>query len=158
VTTDLFTLNGKNYLTVVDYFPDFVEVTELPGSTSHAVIQALNSNSVDMRSRAQLSRITVHSTAARNFMSSHSAGNLTMSHPRQITRSRMVKRSLQRAFKKAERDGKDPWLALLDYKNTPTEGIGASRLRGLCHAEHELSYLQRQVFSVPKLAHISQRN
>ena len=51
---------------------------------------------------------------------------LFMSHPRQITRSRMVKRSLQRAFKKAERDGKDPWLALLDYKSTPTEGIGAS--------------------------------
>ena len=51
-------------------------------------------------------------------MSSHSAGNLTMSHPRHIARSRMVKRSLQRAFKKAERDGKDPWLALLGYKNT----------------------------------------
>ena len=25
-------------------------------------------------------------------------------------------------FKKAHKDAKDPWLALLDYRNTPTEG------------------------------------
>ena len=41
VATDLFTVSGKNYLTVVDYYSDFVEVSELEDSTSRAVIQVL---------------------------------------------------------------------------------------------------------------------
>ncbi|KAK3708090.1 hypothetical protein QZH41_006919 [Actinostola sp. cb2023] len=32
----------------------------------------------------------------------------------------------KRLFKKALRDDKDPWLALLDQRNTPTEGLGSS--------------------------------
>ena len=38
VATDLFIVSGKNYITIVDYFLDFVEVSELEGTTSHAVI------------------------------------------------------------------------------------------------------------------------
>ena len=39
VATDLFTVSRKNYITIVDYFSDFVEVNELKGTTSHTVIQ-----------------------------------------------------------------------------------------------------------------------
>ena len=35
-------------------------------------------------------------------------------------------KAVKKMFKKAKRDGKDPWLGLLDYRNTPTEGINAS--------------------------------
>ena len=41
IATDLFTLNTKNYITVVDYFSDFIEVSELQDTTSTSVIQAL---------------------------------------------------------------------------------------------------------------------
>ena len=41
VATDLFTVSGKNYITIVDYFSDFVEVSEPEGTTSQAVIQVL---------------------------------------------------------------------------------------------------------------------
>ena len=41
VATDLFTVSGNNYITIVDYFSDFVEVSELEDTTSHAVIQVL---------------------------------------------------------------------------------------------------------------------
>ena len=41
IATDLFTLNSKNYITVVDYFSDFIEVSELQDTTSTSVIQAL---------------------------------------------------------------------------------------------------------------------
>ena len=34
---------------------------------------------------------------------------------------------VKQLFEKAERDRKDPWLALLDYRNTPTEGVGPCR-------------------------------
>ena len=41
IATDLFTLHSKNYITVVDYFSDFIEVSELQDTTSTSVIQAL---------------------------------------------------------------------------------------------------------------------
>ena len=41
VTTDLFTVNGNNYITLVDSFSDFVEVDEFENTISHAVIQVL---------------------------------------------------------------------------------------------------------------------
>ena len=84
-----------------------------------------------MASQTQLFPITDHSSVAKNSMSFHLPGNLTMSHPHHTTQSQMIRLSLQlkaikQLFKKAEQDGKDPWLALLDYRNTPTEGINAS--------------------------------
>ena len=33
---------------------------------------------------------------------------------------------VKKIFKKAHRDNKDPWLALLDQRNTPTQGVGSS--------------------------------
>ena len=33
VATDLFTVSAKNYITIVDYFSDFVEVDELKDAT-----------------------------------------------------------------------------------------------------------------------------
>ena len=33
---------------------------------------------------------------------------------------------MKQLFKKAYCDGKDPWLALLDHRDTPTEGVDAS--------------------------------
>ena len=40
-STVLFTVNVKNYITLVEYFSDFLEVDELEDTTSHAVIQVL---------------------------------------------------------------------------------------------------------------------
>ena len=41
VAADLFTVSGNNYITIVDYFLDFVEASELEDTTSHAVMQVL---------------------------------------------------------------------------------------------------------------------
>ena len=41
---NLFTGRGKNYITLVDYFSDFVEVDELEDTTSHAVLKFLYHN------------------------------------------------------------------------------------------------------------------
>lgn len=47
-------------------------------------------------------------------------------HPKSNGKVESSVKAVKQLFKKAERDGKDPWLALLDYRNTPTEGINAS--------------------------------
>ena len=39
VASDLFTLYSKNYIVFVDCYTDFIEVSELPDSTSETVIQ-----------------------------------------------------------------------------------------------------------------------
>ena len=64
VATDLFTVN----ITLVDYFPDFVEVDELEDTTS-------NRNSVGFR--ILLFQTMVHRLAVRNFTSFYAAGNST---------------------------------------------------------------------------------
>ena len=40
-------------------------------------------------------------------------------------------RTVKHLFKEAERDGKDPLLALLDYGNNHTEGLGTSPIQRL---------------------------
>ena len=47
-------------------------------------------------------------------------------HPKSNGKAESSIKAVKQLFKKAERDGKDPWLTLLDYRNTPTEGINAS--------------------------------
>ena len=37
----------------------------------------------------------------------------------------------KKIFKKAHRDNKDPWLALLDQQNTPTQGVNSSTVQRL---------------------------
>ena len=41
VSSDLFSLNPKDYIVLVDHYSDFIEVAELRDSTSAAIIQFL---------------------------------------------------------------------------------------------------------------------
>ena len=43
IATDLFTLGGKNYIFVSDYFSQYLEVTKLTCTTSSSVMSALQS-------------------------------------------------------------------------------------------------------------------
>ena len=131
VATDLFTVSGKNYLTVVDYYSDFVEVGELEDTTSRAVIQVL---------KEQFSRHGIPDTVVSDNGSQYSSqefhefslswefNHVTSSphYPKSNGKAESSVKTVKQLFKKADRDGKDPWLSLLDYRNTPTEGIGDS--------------------------------
>ena len=71
--------------------------------------ESLRSNLVDGRSCLR----QLHSVVDRNFTSFHSAGNLTMSYLEvQCETAVSSVKSVKQLFKKAERDGKDPWHAL----------------------------------------------
>ena len=100
-------------------------------TTSHAVIQAL---------KEQFSRHGILDTVVLDNGSKYSSqefhefslswefNHVTSlpQYPRSNCKAESSVKAVKLLFKKAERDGKDPWLALLDYRNTPTEGIGAS--------------------------------
>ena len=51
IATDLFTLNGVNYLLVVDYFSRFPEVVKLTSTTSAQIINSLKSIFQDLESQ-----------------------------------------------------------------------------------------------------------
>lgn len=131
VATDLFTVSGNNYITIVDYFSDFVEVSELEDTTSHAVIQVLKEefsrhgipDTVISDNGPQFSSQEFH-----EFSLTWEFNHVTSSphYPKSNGKAESSVKAVKQLFKKAERDGSDPWLALLDYRNTPTEGINAS--------------------------------
>ena len=121
VAADLFTVNGKNYITLVDYFSDFVEVEELEDTITHAVIQVL---------KQQLSRHGILDTFVsdngsqlssqefRKFSLSWDFNHVTSSphYAKANSKAESLVKTAKQLFKKAERDGKDPWLAFLDYR------------------------------------------
>lgn len=128
----MFTLNSKNYVTVVDYFFDYIEVSELQDTTSTSVIQALKEHfsghgipdTVVSDNGSQFSSQEFH-----EFTLSWEFNHVTSSphHPKSNRKAESsVKIVKQFFFRKAERDRQDPWLALLDHLNTSIEGFGAS--------------------------------
>ena len=140
VGTDLFTVSGKTFITVVDYYSDFVEIDELSDTMSDAVIQVL---------KKQFSRHGIPDTVVSDNGSQFTSqefhefslewefNHVTSSphYPKSNGKAESSVKVVKQLFKKAYRDGKDPWLALLDNRNTPTEGLDTSpaqRLMSRC--------------------------
>ena len=140
IATELFTLNTKNYITVVDYFSDFIEVSELQDTTSTSVIQALKEHftrhgipdTVVSDNGSQFSSQEFH-----EFARSWEFNHVTSSphHPKSNGKAESSVKILKQLFRKAERDRQDPWLALPYHRNTPTKVLVQAPLRGLCQGE-----------------------
>ena len=115
----------------MDYFSDFIKVSELQDTTSTSVIQALKEHfsrhgipdTVVSGNGSQFSSQEFH-----EFSLSWEFSQVTSSPhcPKSNGKVELSVKIVRQLFSKAERDRKDPWLALLDYHNTPTEGVGAS--------------------------------
>ena len=131
LSADIFTLKGKQYISLVDHYSDFIEVGELVDTTSETVIQFL---------KEQFSRYGIPDCVVTDNVPqlvSHDFHNFSVDWEfEQVTSSPLYPKSNGKAessvkvaknlFKKALKDGKDPWLALLNQRNTPTEGLGCS--------------------------------
>ena len=131
VAADQFTLLGKEYITLVDFYSDFLEVKELPENTSATVISFL---------KEQFSRYGIPDTLVTDngpqytsrefhqFARSWEFVHVSSSphHHRGNGKVEAAVKSAKSLFKKAIKDDKDPWLALLDQRNTPTEQTGTS--------------------------------
>ena len=131
IATDLLTLNSKNYITVVDYFSDFIQVSELQDTTSTSVIQALKEHF----SRHGIPDTVVSDNGSQyssqefnDFAISWEFNQVTSSphHPKSNGKAESSVKIVKQLSKKAERDRQDPWLALIDHRNTPTKSGGAS--------------------------------
>ena len=127
----MFTLHREEYVVLVDYSSDFVEVQELADITSPTIIQFLK----EQFSRHGIPDVLVSDNGPqlvshefRRFAEEWEFKHVTSSphHHKANGKAESAVKVTENLFKKALRDSRDPWLALLEYRNTPVETIGSS--------------------------------
>lgn len=132
VGVDLFETNNRHYLVTVDYYSNYWEVDRLESSTtSKAVIYKLKQhfarhgipNTVFSDNGPQFD-----SDEFRRFARDWEFNHLTSSpgHSQSNGMAESAVKTVKRLIKKANKDGTDPWLAILDHRNTPSEGMKSS--------------------------------
>ena len=134
IATDLFTWNNQEYLVVVDYFSRYFEVEKLYKTTSQAVIEKL---------KKIFSRFGIPQKVVSDNGPQYASQDFTMfakeydfnhvtSSPKYPQSNGLAEKTVQiakRILEKCRADGKDPYLALLEYRTTPLHlGYSPSQL------------------------------
>ena len=138
VGADLFQFNSQNYLILVDYYSNFIELNLLNTTTSQQVVTHLKSQ---FARHGILDRLITDndpqfsSDTFKQFAKDYCFQHCIAS-PRYPQSNGMAKKAVQtvkNCLKKAVLDKRDPYLALLEYRNTSvsdTLGSPAQRLMG----------------------------
>ena len=128
LATDILELDGEHYLVLVDYYSNFIEVSKLNTTTSQAVInickQQFARHGIPDEVRSD-NGIQYSSAEFRSFSKEYGFKHTTSS-PTCPQSNRKAEKGVQIAkdlLKKARADKQDPHLALLDYRNTPLDGL-----------------------------------
>ena len=124
--TDLFLFDQRHYLITVDYYSSFFEVDKLDISDSRTVIEKLKMQF----SRQGIPEVVISdkgpqyaSTEFAKFASDWHFQHITSS-PRNLQINAKVESAVkicENIMRKAVHGKFDPYLALLDHRNTPTE-------------------------------------
>ena len=128
IGTDLFDWNGKPYLIVVDYYSRYPEVAELRDTKATTVIQKTKS----LFSRQGIPE-TVISDNGPQYSSAeykHLANQYNFTHttispkyPQSGGLHEKTVQTIKHILEKCRVTHQDPYLALLDYRNTPIDGV-----------------------------------
>ena len=127
VGMDLFKCKGKEFLIMVDYLTDFFEVSELPNMLASTVVEA---------TKREFARhgipLVVHTDGGPQFMSQEFRAfakawefQQTVSSPYN-SQSNGKAESAVKIAKRLFKRSRDPYLALLEWRNTPTIGLDTS--------------------------------
>ena len=129
--TDLFHIEGRNYLVTVDYFSQFVEVDYLTETTSQMVVSKLKGQFA----RHGIPDVVVSDNGPQ-FASSHFAQFAKTWHfdhqPSSPGNSKgngaaeAAVKAVKRMMKRCQAAREDPYLGLLNIRNTPQEGMDTS--------------------------------
>ena len=122
IATDIFTLDG------IDYCSNFWEVDRLPNTKASTTILKLKSHFArygipDQEISDNEPQFT--SDEFTNFSRTWDFENLTSSpgNSKANGKAESEVKTAKRMLKKSIRAGTDPYLAVLDYRNTPTQGM-----------------------------------
>lgn len=131
VGTDIFTLDNRNYLITVDYLSNFWELDYLLDTRSTTVIHKLKAHfarhgipDVVISDNGSQYASEEFKRFSRQWEFKHKTSS--PAYPQSNGMAESAVKTAKRLLKKAKADGKDPYLAMLDHRNTPSQGIKAS--------------------------------
>ena len=136
VATDLFTVNNKNYLITVDYFSNFFEIDYLPDTTSDTVIKKLKQHFA--RHGTPVTVISdggpqytseIFKTFSEKWGFTHTTS--TPGNPQSNGCAESHVKIAKKLMIKSAKAKEDQYLALLHWRNTPTEGLTSSPVQRL---------------------------
>ena len=120
VATDLFEFNKQNYVLVIDYYSQYIEVARLERTTSTAVINHMKS----IFARHGLPDIVIsdngpqYSSAEFESFSREYKFTHVTSNPMHYSGNGEAERAV-RTKKSLLRSAKDPYIVMLNYRHTP---------------------------------------
>ncbi|XP_028406774.1 uncharacterized protein K02A2.6-like [Dendronephthya gigantea] len=128
---DLFELGKQHFVLLVDHWSGFFEVQELTRTTADKVIVACKvqfarhgiPDTVITDNGPQFSAAEF-STFANDWQFKHVTSSPR--YPQSNGRAENAVKTCKMLLTKAKAAGQDPLLAILDWRNTPTEGLGTS--------------------------------
>ena len=131
VGTDLFSLGTRNFLILVDYWSGFWELDVLHDTQSATVTVQLRRHFARHGIPERLISDNGPQFSCRHFQQFARLWqfeHITSSryHPASNGKAESAVKTAKCLIKKAQNDGQDPWLAILAYRNTPTEGMSSS--------------------------------
>lgn len=131
VGANFFSLNSKDYIVLVDQYSDYIEVKSLRDITSQSLIKFMK----EQFSRHGIPDVLVSDNGPQftskefaSFAREWEFKHVTSSpyHAKSNGKAESAVKIIKKLFKKALKADKDPWLALLEYRNTPTAGLTTS--------------------------------
>ena len=131
VAANLFSWSGKDYLPTIDYFCGCWDVDRLHDTTTTAVIRVLKAHSGRWGIPSTLiSDNEPQFTAAQfqTFLSEWEIHHHTSApgHPDANGKAESGVKADNQMMEKCKRSHTDPFMALLEIRNTPTQGAGSS--------------------------------
>ena len=136
VGVDLFELDRKEYMVTVDYFSNFWEVDRLTSATSAAIILKLKNHFARYGCPDRLISDNGPQFASSEFLKFAKEWDFEHrpSSPRHSQSNGKVEsavKTAKRLLRKSLDSGTDPYVAILDYRNTPTQGMETSPVQRL---------------------------
>ncbi|XP_051782584.1 uncharacterized protein K02A2.6-like [Erpetoichthys calabaricus] len=131
VGTDLFVFNNRDYLITVDYFSNFWELDYFQDTKSSTVINKLKAHfarqgipDIVFSDNGPQYTSTEFQQFSRRWEFQHKTSSPT--HPQSNGKAESAVKTAKRLMQRAKMAGQDPYLAILDHRNTPSQGLNAS--------------------------------
>ena len=131
VGADLCYFDNRTFLVVVDYYSNYIEISKLQSQTAVCVIKEIQG--IFARHGVPDQLVTDNGPQFSNaefslFVKKWSFQHITSSphYPRSNGKVENAVRTIKRLFSKCKVSGESEFMALLNWRNTPTEGMETS--------------------------------